>query len=62
MGNMSYCRFQNTVSELEDCVDAIADAGIDCLPEAEKRAASRMYELCASYVEMYESIEIGDEE
>lgn len=25
MGNMSYCRFENTNADLEDCLDAIED-------------------------------------
>ena len=26
MSNMSYCRFQNTVPDLEDCLDALNEA------------------------------------
>ncbi len=27
MSNMSYCRFENTLSDLKDCFDALEDAG-----------------------------------
>lgn len=55
MGNMSYCRFQNTVSDLEDCQDAL-DEGVlddkDLSPE-EKRAAKRLIEVCKWIAENY---------
>lgn len=35
MSNMSYCRFQNTLSDLLDCLDHIID---DELSEDEERA------------------------
>jgi len=25
MSNMSYCRFENTASDLQDCLDAVED-------------------------------------
>jgi hypothetical protein len=49
MANMSYCRFQNTVMDLEACVNAI-DESIEFgepmdLSEDEQRAFERMYTL-----------------
>ncbi len=35
MGNMSYCRFENTLGDLQDCYDNIDDPD---LSESEKRA------------------------
>jgi len=29
MGNMSYCRFQNTANDLKDCVDELFSYGVD---------------------------------
>lgn len=43
MGNMSYCRFQNTVSDLEDCYEHMDDE--DLSPE-EERARTRLIEIC----------------
>jgi hypothetical protein len=55
MSNMSYCRFQNTLSDLLDCRNAL-DAMIDgdgdttrsgALSEYEEEAAMQLVELCA---------------
>ena len=35
MANMSYCRFQNTLGDFEDCVDAIDNAKELSLKEEE---------------------------
>ena len=44
MANMSYCRFENTLSDLEDCRDAL-DKG-DSLSEREARKAKALIDLC----------------
>ena len=48
MGNMSYCRFTNTVADLSDCEDALAE--IDSLDEIandeERREATRLILKC----------------
>lgn len=59
MANMSYCRFENTKIDLEDCVFALEDilnGDADELSEREKRASDRMYELCQEYIEKYEML------
>ena len=43
MSNMSYCRFQNTVSDLADCRDHIND---DDLSDDEKRARDTLISVC----------------
>lgn len=53
MGNMSYCRFRNTLYDLQDCVDAIetgklTDGGID---REELIALMEMRDLCEYFVE-----------
>ena len=53
MGNMSYCRFRNTLSDLQDCVNAIemgelTDEGID---HSELTALMEMRDLCKYFVE-----------
>jgi len=45
MSNMSYCRFQNTLSDLEDCLQALQEEGIENLSPDEKRAALRLIEI-----------------
>ena len=36
MGNMSYCRFENTARDLRDCVQAIENGELDDLSSYEK--------------------------
>jgi len=43
MSNMSYCRFQNTSMDLQDCLDNIDD---DELSLDEERARKRLIVLC----------------
>ena len=49
MANMSYCRFQNTLSDLRDCSNNLGNASS---PD-EKKARKRMITLM---VEMLESV------
>ena len=49
MANMSYCRFQNTVMDMQDCFNAM-DEAVDLnesmdLSSDEQRAFQRMYNL-----------------
>ncbi len=44
MPNMSYCRFQNTHLDLEDCFDYMAD--LDDLSDAERNAREELTSLC----------------
>jgi hypothetical protein len=43
MSNMGYCRFQNTLRDLEDCQDHLMARDLD---DDEKRARERLIELC----------------
>ena len=52
MSNMSYCRFRNTLYDLQDCVGAIesgelTDEGID---SSELNALIEMRDLCEYFV------------
>lgn len=49
MGNLSYCRFRNTLSDLRDCADALLDGP----PEdaSEFRAAERMRQICQDFLD-----------
>ncbi len=53
MGNMSYCRFENTYKDLEDCYEAMSD---NDLSESEKRYRQRMIKLAKDIVD-----DFGDE-
>lgn len=45
--NMSYCRFQNTAQDLQDCYDNLDDSE---LSEAEAAARLRLIKLCQRIV------------
>lgn len=47
MSNRSYCRFQNTLSDLYDCRSALSEiSNLDELGDDECRAARRLIALC----------------
>lgn len=55
MGNMSYCRFQNTSKDLDDCQNALEDlAGRDAEPlsREELAAAKRLVRTCLDIVSL----------
>ncbi len=61
MANMSYCRFENTSSDVEDCVIALQEA--ECLEDMdlssyEKSALHRMYDLCKEFIERCDELEL----
>jgi hypothetical protein len=59
MANMSYCRFQNTAIDLQDCAYALdtADDFEDLdLSNDEQRACDRMYQLCQDFISSYEML------
>jgi len=54
MSNMSYCRFQNTLHDLDDCKDAVEELVIDddskrsALSREEVEAAVKLVETCTN--------------
>lgn len=48
MSNMSYCRFQNTLADLQDCLDALCDinGNLSALSKEEARAADELILVC----------------
>ncbi len=58
MSNMSYCMFENTQSDIEECVDKLGVIdSFDELSKTEQRAADKMYKDCIDYMAEYESLE-----
>ena len=52
MANMSYCRFQNTVQDFEDCLEFFQEQeSIDDLSAEEKRAAKKLIRLAVQMAE-----------
>jgi hypothetical protein len=59
MANMSYCRFENTLSDLRDCYENF-DGDVDALSSTQERdARNRLLVLCAAITEDFED-EIAD--
>lgn len=49
MANMSYCRFRNTLADLEDCLEHVNDDLSDNSEEEEARL--QLVQLCREIVE-----------
>lgn len=45
MPNMSYCRFENTLQDLQDCLEHLDDDTND-LSDRERKAKKRLIDLC----------------
>lgn len=59
MANMSYCRFENTASDLDDCIDAMrfADDMVELdLSESEQDEFTRMAKLCRQYLKEFDRL------
>lgn len=53
MSNMSYCRFQNTESDLRDCLAALNDEEYFYLSDDERKAADRIIRMCKGIAEEF---------
>ena len=55
MGNMSYCRFENTYRDLADCYDALTEEGLeeyyDNASPTEKRNIGYLILMCKNIVD-----------
>jgi len=48
MSNMSYCRFENTLKDLGDCLEALENGALDNpeMSETERESALALIDLC----------------
>ena len=56
MGNMSYCRFENTANDLADCVSALMRNEAEDLNHYELNGLARILELANDIVDMEDYI------
>ena len=56
MSNMSYCRFQNTVTDMRDCLDYLQNNGYEGLSVEEINAAIQMNDISEQLAEELEFI------
>lgn len=54
MSNMSYCRFSNTLADLEDCRDSLDDTPPEELSDGELAAFNRMVQVMKDFLEDWE--------
>lgn len=59
MSNMSYCRFENTYKDLQDCFEALDSLEIS--NENEKYYAKKLLKLCGEISDQYEIASINDD-
>ena len=57
MPNMSYCRFENTVTDMRDCINAIEDRETDELSNYEVNALSEFLDLAREITNLDHEIE-----
>ena len=57
MPNMSYCRFENTVRDMRDCINAIEDRETDELSNYEVNALSEFLDLAREITNLEPEIE-----
>ena len=72
MANMSYCRFENTSNDLQDCLDQLIEAVDEGMSlkqftaslssEYERRALRQIIQMCADFTEAAEQLESYEEE
>ncbi len=62
MSNMSYCRFENTANDLEDCIEAIENEEINDLGVFEVQGLQRLLEQAKIILRYRNEIEEGIEQ
>jgi hypothetical protein len=56
MGNMSYCRFENTARDLADCVNALINGDAENLDHYELNGLAQILEYANDIIDMEEYI------
>ncbi|HCY75961.1 MAG TPA: hypothetical protein DHV28_08560 [Ignavibacteriales bacterium] len=51
---MSYCRFENTFPDLQDCFKALSNEGLESLSETEKKYALKLIKVCRDLTDDFE--------
>jgi hypothetical protein len=57
MPNMSYCRYENTSTDMQDVVDTLYDSDVDeDLSDSERRGLETILELARDIIDMEDKI------
>jgi hypothetical protein len=62
MSNMSYCRFENTTRDLDDCLDALQNEPVNELSDTEFKALLKMLRLAEELLEYKDEIKDAEED
>ena len=63
MSNMSYCRFENTLRDLQDCIWSLEEGEADDIGGTELNSAMSMLEACQEFIDLkWKLDEIIDEQ
>lgn len=57
MPNMTYCRFENTYTDLKDCYEALGEIDMSELSESEREYADKLIKLCSDVHNDFSGIE-----
>lgn len=60
MGNMSYCRFENTYRDLNDCIgkiEEVIETENNDISSGEQAWAKHLYRACQEFVDKYEEMQ-----
>jgi hypothetical protein len=60
MSNMSYCRFENTLEDMQECLDAVVER--EDLSFMEAGAKDELVQVCRDFVLAYEEEEMEEAE
>jgi len=60
MGNMSYCRFENTARDLGDCLEAIQNNDLSDMSTYETNGFLALVEFCKTIASIYEDFDEDD--
>jgi hypothetical protein len=57
MANMSYCRFENTLADLRDCLEALREDGLGCVDSVrEFEAREDLVSTAKKFVRLYDEL------
>ena len=54
MSNLSYCRYENTAANMQNCLAAISSVGLNDLSVSERTCAHKLYEAAMKFIAEYE--------
>lgn len=60
--NMSYCRFENTLNDFDDCLTALRNGCADDLSATERKKAKQLLQLAKEMADEFEEEDLNKPE